>query len=167
MNANDILADFIQRPIDAAHNLPALSAQQLNAHPSDHPNSIAWLLWHSGREVDVQLAHLSGKAQVWESFRNLLNLGELGETVGYGHTVDQSHQIQVSNQKLLVNYLEASLSALGDYASTLSETDLDEVIDNSWETPVTRGVRLVSIIDDATQHVGQAAYVAGALTAAR
>ncbi|MGG5173539.1 mycothiol transferase [Pseudarthrobacter sp. J1763] len=164
MDTHDILADFIQRPIDAARNLPALSTQQLNAHPSDHPNSIAWLLWHSGREVDVQLAHLTGKAQVWESYRNLFDLGELGETVGYGHTVEQSHQIQVSNQKLLVDYLEASLRALGDYVDALSETDLDAVIDNSWETPVTLGVRLVSIIDDAVQHVGQAAYAAGALT---
>ncbi|MGG5171083.1 mycothiol transferase [Pseudarthrobacter sp. J1738] len=164
MDTHDILADFIQRPADAARGLPALSAQQLNAHPSGHPNSIAWLLWHSGREVDVQLAHLSGKAQVWESYRNLFDLGELGETVGYGHTVEQSHQIQVSNQKLLVDYLEASLRALGDYVGARSETDLDAVIDNSWETPVTLGVRLVSIIDDAIQHVGQAAYAAGALT---
>lgn len=167
MNANEVIADLVQRPIDAAHHLPALTAQQLNAHPADHPNSIAWLLWHSGREVDVQLAHLSGKAPVWESFKAHFNLGELGESIGYGHTADQARQIQVSSQKLLVDYLEASLNALGDYASTLSETDLDEVIDNSWEAPVTRGVRLVSIIDDASQHLGQAAYAAGILATAR
>ncbi|WP_333907826.1 mycothiol transferase [Neomicrococcus lactis] len=164
-DTHDIFADFIQRPIDAARNLPELSAEQLNAHPAEHPNSIAWLLWHSGREVDVQLAHLSGTAQVWESYRNLFDLGELGETVGYGHTAEQSQQIQVSDQKLLVNYLEATLRALGDYVSGLLETELDEVIDTRWDPPVTRGVRIVSIIDDAIQHVGQAAYAAGALTA--
>jgi hypothetical protein len=43
----------------------------------------------------------------------------------------------------------------------LTEADLDQVIDENWDPPVTRGVRLVSIIDDAAQHVGQAAYVAG------
>jgi len=36
-------------------------------------------------------------------------------------------------------------------------------VDQSWDPPVTCGVRLISIIDDAAQHVGQAAYVVGAL----
>jgi hypothetical protein len=42
---------------------------------------------------------------------------------------------------------------------------LSEIIDRSWTPPVTRGVRLVSMIDDAAQHVGQAAYAAGILAA--
>ena len=36
--------------------------------------------------------------------------------------------------------------------------DLVGVVDRSWDPPVTLGVRLVSILDDGTQHVGQAAY---------
>ena len=166
MNAHAIFADFIQRPIDAAHRLPELTGEQLNAHPENHPNSIAWLLWHTGREIDVQLSHLYGKPEVWESFRERFDLGELGDSVGYGHTTEQARKIQVSDRQLLVDYLEACLRALADYINVLTETDLDEVIDTSWETPVTRGVRLVSIVDDATQHIGQAAYVAGAVTAA-
>ena len=35
---------------------------------------------------------------------------------------------------------------------------LDEVVDRSWDPPVTRAARLVSIIDDAAQHSGQAVY---------
>ena len=165
MNAHAIFADFIQRPIDAAHRIPELTTEQLNAHPENHPNSIAWLLWHTGREIDVQLSHLCGKPEVWESYRGRFDLGELGESVGYGHTTEQAHKIRVSDRQLLVDYVEAALQALSEYISVLSETDLDEVIDTSWETPVTRGVRLVSIVDDATQHIGQAAYVAGAVTA--
>lgn len=59
----------------------------------------------------------------------------------------------------------ATGEALADYAATLSEADLSEIIDRSWTPPVTRGVRLVSMIDDAAQHVGQAAYAAGILAA--
>lgn len=33
----------------------------------------------------------------------------------------------------------------------------------SWDPPVTMGVRLVSIVDDDAQHIGQAAYVRGLL----
>jgi len=163
MNITDVFADFAQRPVEAARNLPALSAEQLNAHPAGHPNSIAWLLWHAGREIDVQLAHLSGANEVWESYRDKFGLGELGDSVGYGHSRDQAHQIRVSDQQLLVDYVQACLQALIEYTGTLSEEDLDEVIDHHWDPPVTRGVRLVSIVDDATQHVAQAAYAAGAV----
>lgn len=165
MNAHDVFADFIQRSIDATGYLPSLEPEQLNAHPAGHPNSVAWLLWHTGREIDVQLSDLSGKPQVWEEFRHRFELGELGESVGYGHTSEQAEQIKVDDQKLLMDYVNSSVRALGEYVASLSEQDLDVVIDDRWETPVTRGVRLVSIVDDATQHIGQAAYAAGAILA--
>ena len=40
----------------------------------------------------------------------------------------------------------------------------DRVVDRTWDPPVTLGVRLVSILDDDTQHAGQAAYVRGLLS---
>ncbi|MFI5427517.1 hypothetical protein [Aeromicrobium sp. UC242_57] len=86
-----------------------------------------------------------------------------GDSVGYGHTAEQAAQIAVDDQQLLIDYLDAAVTALVDHVSALTDADFDEVIDRNWEPPVTRGVRLVSIIDDAAQHVGQAAYAAGAL----
>jgi len=35
------------------------------------------------------------------------------------------------------------------------------VVDELYSPPVTLGVRLVSIVDDCLQHLGQAAYVRG------
>lgn len=164
MNSIEILSDLAQRPVDAAKGLPKLTADQLNAHPGDHPNSIAWLLWHSGREVDAQLSDLTGDEQKWESFRTSFNLGDIGDSVGLGHTPEQAAEVRVDDQQLLIDYLEATLSALGRCVGELTEEDLGEVIDDNWTPPVTRGVRLISIIDDAIAHVGQAAYAAGALT---
>lgn len=164
MNSNEILSDLAQRPIDAANALPSLTSVQLNAHPAGHPNSVAWLLWHSGREVDVQLADLTGNPQQWEVFRDRFGLGEAGDAVGFGQSPEEAEGITVEDQRLLVEYLAATLTALRQYTVALSEGDLDEVIDENWTPPVTRGVRLISIIDDAIQHVGQAAYAAGALT---
>jgi hypothetical protein len=43
----------------------------------------------------------------------------------------------------------------------LSDDDLDRVVDESWDPPVTLGVRLLSVIGDCLQHSGQAAYVLG------
>ena len=48
-------------------------------------------------------------------------------------------------------------------SSGLTPADLDVVVDERWDPPVTMGVRLVSIADDCLQHVGQAAYVRGLL----
>ncbi|TDU27905.1 DinB family protein [Arthrobacter sp. JUb115] len=163
MKVSELLSDLAQRTIDAVRALPQLGSEQLNAHPGNHPNSIAWLLWHSGREADIQLSALSGQPELWEQFRDRFNLGELGDSMGFGHSAEQARSIIVNDQQLLLDYLEACFSALGGYASRLREEELDEIIDRSWDPAVTRGVRLVSIIDDASVHVGQAAYAAGAL----
>jgi hypothetical protein len=45
----------------------------------------------------------------------------------------------------------------------LEPDDLDRVVDTSWDPPVTLGVRLVSVLCDGLQHIGQAALVKGLL----
>jgi hypothetical protein len=39
--------------------------------------------------------------------------------------------------------------------------DLTRIVDERWDPPVTASARLVSIVDDCAQHLGQAAYVQG------
>jgi hypothetical protein len=50
-----------------------------------------------------------------------------------------------------------------DYLRGLSDDDLDTVVDTRWNPPVTLGVRLVSVLSDDLQHVGQAAFLRGLL----
>ena len=169
MDARDILREAASRPANEAKALvKTLPKEALNTHAGGHTNSIAWLLWHAGRQMDAQLAQLNGEPQVWHSqgFDSRFNLGELGDTVGYGHTAEQARAVVVEDAALLVEYLSATAAALSEYIAGLSEADLDDVIDTSWTPHVTRGVRLVSMIDDAAQHVGQAAYAAGILASA-
>ena len=166
MDARDVLSEAASRPATEAKALVnTLPEGALNAHAGGHTNSIAWLLWHAGRQMDLQLAQLNGEPQVWHSqgFNSRFNLGELGDTEGYGHTAEQARAVVVEDAGLLVEYLGATTAALSEYTAGLSEADLDDVIDTSWTPHVTRGVRLVSMIDDAAQHVGQAAYAAGVL----
>lgn len=44
---------------------------------------------------------------------------------------------------------------------------LDRVVDDSYDPPVTEGVRWLSIVSDCLQHAGQAAYLRGLLDARR
>jgi hypothetical protein len=50
-----------------------------------------------------------------------------------------------------------------DIVRALTEADYDRIVDRRWTPPVTAAVRLVSVVNDVTQHVGQAAYVRGLL----
>jgi hypothetical protein len=45
----------------------------------------------------------------------------------------------------------------------LSDADMDRVVDDRWDPPVSLGVRLVSVVADDLQHAGQASYVRGIL----
>lgn len=164
MDALDILRDLLSRPRDAADRLrDQLNPVTLNARPGGHDNSVAWLLWHTGREIDVQLADLSGDEQVWTArgFAARFDLGEIGDSVGYGHTSAEARRILVEDAEGLLEYVDATLSALGDHLEMITAPDLEDVIDTQWDPPVTRGARLVSIVDDAIQHIAQAAYVLG------
>jgi hypothetical protein len=61
----------------------------------------------------------------------------------------------------LTGYFEDVHAATIAFLGTLTESDLDRVVDERWDPPVTMSVRLVSVIGDDLQHVGQAAYVRG------
>lgn len=164
MDAVAVLIDAAGRPAEAVHTLrDRLTAESLNDHPGGHDNSVAWLLWHTGREIDAQLAELSRADQLWHSrgFRERFALGPVGDGVGYGHTPAQARSVVVHDLGALLDYLDAVTDALRDHLRTLTETALDEVVDERFDPPVTRGARLVSIIDDAAQHVGQIGYAAG------
>jgi hypothetical protein len=48
-----------------------------------------------------------------------------------------------------------------EYVASVTTEDLARIVDKRWNPPVTASARLVSIIDDCAQHLGQAAYVRG------
>lgn len=165
MNAIDILKDLAARPAQSAEQLrDRLTPEALAAHPAGHPNSPAWLLWHIGREIDAQVAQMSGGEQVWHSggFAERTGLGESGEAIGYGQSDEEARAVRVDDAGPLLDYVRAVTDALTAYLDSISDTDLDDVVDEDWDPPVTRGVRLVSVINDAAQHVGQLAYAMGA-----
>ena len=164
MDHNDVLTDMVHRVIDAAEPvLRGIDHGPLHARPADRGSSIAWLVWHAARQMDAQLAHLSGREQVWSVGDWASRLGILRgpEAIGFGDTSDDVASLVVAEPGLLLDYLRAVVDAFVAYASSLSASDLDVVIDTHWDPPVTRGVRLVSLIDDAVAHVGQAAYARG------
>lgn len=164
MRPQELLLEGIARSQQVAHSLvDASDTDTLNRRPDEHANSITWLVWHLARQQDAQIAALAGADQVWlaDGWAEKFGLDLPADSTGYGHTADDVAKVRVDDPALLTGYLDAAVAATGRYLASLGDGDWDEVIDASWDPPVTRAVRLVSIVDDAAQHAGQAAYVRG------
>ena len=83
---------------------------------------------------------------------------------GYGHSSAEVAAVRASAD-LLPGYHEAVSGHTTEYVQGLTEADLDRVVDEHWDPPVTLGVRLVNVVCDDLQHGGQAAYMRGLLPA--
>lgn len=165
MTPADVYTDFFERILaNGVAAVHGLTDEQLAHRIQPDANSIAWLIWHTARVQDAQLAHLAGTEQVWlsQGWAERFDLDLDPADHGYGHTSEQVGKVRAS-AKLLAGYLRAAHEASVGYLHTLTDADLDDVIDRNWDPVVTRGVRLVSIVDDDAQHVGQAAYLRGLL----
>ena len=81
---------------------------------------------------------------------------------GFGQSTEEVGQVRLG-AGLLGEYADAVTDATVAYLATIGPDDLDRVVDESWDPPVTLAVRLVSVISDDLQHLGQAAYAKGML----
>lgn len=146
---------------EAAAVLDSITEADLAAAPGGN-NSVAWLLWHTARVQDAQIADVAGTEQVWttDGWAQRFALPFDESATGYGQSREQAAQVTASAE-LLRGYLDAVAERSDAYLASLTDEDLDTVVDENWDPPVTLAVRLVSVAADDLQHVGQAAYVRG------
>jgi len=166
VNVNELLAEAFGRLPDLVRGAVAgLSPEQLRTPPAEGANTIAWLVWHLARVQDSHVAELTGDEQVYLTgdWAQRFGLKPDPDDTGYGHTAAQVQAVRPESAQVLVDYYQAVHDRTVGYLAGLTGDDLDRVVDRAWHPPVTLGVRLVSILDDDTQHVGQAAYVRGLL----
>ena len=138
-----------------------LDERGLHERPGGTGNPIGWLLWHLARVQDHHVADLAGQPQVWETWQERFGFDNGTDDVGYGHTSEQVDAIRITDPELLVGYHREVTLATARYLETVDERELEREVDQDWDPPVTAGQRLVSIIGDCLQHLGQAAYVKG------
>jgi hypothetical protein len=163
MNIDAVLTDAITRVREGVPDVvDGLDDEALAWRPDPDANSIAWLVWHLTRVADDHVAEVAGTDQVWtrDGWYDRFRLPFPPAAHGYGHTSADVGAVRVSSE-LLAGYHDAVAQAVLAYVGTLAPDDLDRVVDDRWDPPVTLGVRLVSVVNDMTQHLGQAAYVRG------
>jgi hypothetical protein len=161
--AREILRDAFTRLIEHVDGITDDLGDDVSFYrPTPAANSIAWLIWHSARIQDAQIAQIAGIEQVWFSAgwvdRFALDLPR--DAHGYGHTAAEVAKVRAP-AGLLAGYYHAVHKMTLEYIATVTDTELARIVDEDWDPPVTASVRLVSIIDDCAQHLGQAAYIRG------
>jgi len=161
--ARELLRDSFTRIIEHVQDLTDDLTDEVSIfRPTSTANSIAWLIWHSARIQDVQLAAICGIDQVWFSgeWVDQFNLDLPRDAHGYGHTPEDVGKVRAPAD-LLAGYYHAVHKMTLEYIAGVTPEELARVVDENWDPPVTASARLVSIYDDCMQHLGQAAYVRG------
>jgi len=165
MEWNDLLSDGYGRVLEfLEHLLDGLTQDDLDWQPRNDCNSIGWLAWHLTRQHDAQIASLMGEEQLWikENWCSKFNRPADPRDGGFGDTPEQVAIFKSPSIKTLLDYHRAVLERSKRYFITLSKTELDRELNEPMFQPLpTVGVRLISIMDDAMLHAGQAAYVRG------
>ena len=135
--------------------------------PAPGANTVAWLVWHLTRILDDHTARAFGREQQWTSagWYDRFALPFEPDDHGYGHSWDDVLAVQVDATDLR-GYHDAVQDAVATMLEGVGDDELDRVVDDSWDPPVTLAVRLVSVVNDITQHAGQAAYAAGIIARA-
>lgn len=167
MNAAEVFADAFDRIRDEVHAaIEGLTDERIARQPTEGTNSIGWLVWHLLRIQDDHVADVAGVDQVWtaQGWAERFGLPFEPQETGYAHTSADVANVRVGAD-LLAGYNDAVHAQSRTYLASLSDADLGRVVDERWDPPVTLGVRLVSVVSDDLQHVGQAAYVRGLLAA--
>lgn len=166
MSVAELLSDAFQRVRELVEDvLRDLSAEQLAFRPAPAANSIGWLVWHLTRIQDNHLADAGNTEEVWtsEGFYERFQLPFDRAATGYGQDAEEVAAVRVRSPELLADYHAAVHRRTVEYLAGLTEADLGRVVDEGWDPPVTLGVRLVSVLSDDLQHVGQAGYLRGLL----
>ena len=166
MDVSALLLELYGRiPPLAEEAVDGLDPDALSWAPADGANPIGWLHWHLPRVQDLHISELIPAPQVWEGdgWAARFGLEPDPDNHGYGHTPDDVRSVRPESAQALLDYLAAVDARARTFVGTVSSVDLERIVDDSWDPPVSLGVRLVRVADDSLQHVGQANYVRGLL----
>lgn len=165
VTGTDLLVDAFERIPEQVHNVvDGLTREQLTYRVDSEANSIAWLIWHLSRIEDDHVADLAGRPQVWTSdgWARRWGLPFDKADTGFGHTSEQVAAV-TGDADLLHGYFDAVHEMAINFVRTVTDRDLDRVVDEQWDPPVTLGVRLVSVAGHNFEQLAQADFIRGLL----
>ena len=164
--ARDLLLDGFGRIRDGVPEVvDGLTVEELLWRPDPQANHIAWLVWHLARQQDDQVAHLADERSAWlgDGWVERFGLPYARDAHGWSMSSADVGRFTVSDPGLFAGYHAAVHERTVALVEELDAAAYARIIDRSWDPPVTVGVRIVSVLEDAAKHLGQAEYVRGLL----
>lgn len=161
---SDLLVDAFNRIEQSVHRvLDGITQPVLDTRIDPDANPVGWLVWHLTRVQDDHIAGVTEAEQVWlaNGWNDRFDLPFDRRSIGYGHTTADVAALAGASAADLKSYFDDVHATTLNYVGGLSDADLDRIVDRRWDPPVTLAVRLMSIVTDDLQHVGQASYVRG------
>ena len=164
-SVTDLLTDAFGR---VHERLPAavdgLTPEELRWRVDPDANPVGWIAWHLTRVQDDHMATIGDVAQVWDrGWAERFALPYERFSIGYGQSSDEVGGFEVEDAALLTGYHDEVHAQSLRIVAGLTDPDLDRVVDESWDPPVTVAVRLVSVVNEIAQHTGQVSYLRGVL----
>jgi hypothetical protein len=158
---SEFLAEAFERIRDAFYpTVMGLSEDELRFRPEQDSNPIAWLAWHLTRVQDETVARVGRLEAVWTS-RGWLERFAISlqpTDTGFGHSPRDVARV-VAPADLLLDYFEDVHQQTVAFIRSLDDEALSRRADG--KPPRTVEERLLDVLVDDLQHVGQAAYVRG------
>ena len=166
MDTSTLLAEAFRRIPELVRGAcEGLGVTDLLYRPEPGANSIAWLVWHLSRVQDDHVAEIAGTEQVWADpvWAEMTGIDRDASETGFGDTPEHVAAVIPLSSVALVAYNKAVTERTLEYLAAANESTFDRIIDDSYDPPVSVGVRLVSVISDNLQHAGQARYLRGSI----
>ena len=168
--ARDLLTDGFERIRDGVPEVvEGLSVDELLWRPDADANHVAWLLWHLARQQDDQVAALADDDSAWrvDGWYERFGLPYPPSAHGWSMSSADVGKFTVADPTHFAGYHAAVHERTVRYLGQLDAAAYGRVIDTRWDPPVTVAMRLISVLDDAAKHLGQAEYVKGLVTRRR
>ncbi|MFC2045637.1 DinB family protein [Chloroflexota bacterium] len=165
MECYELLTDGYGRILTALENaVKGLTQDDLNWQSGKDCNSIGWLAWHLTRVQDTSIANMMGDEQLWikDGWHAKFNRPANTNDTGFGNTPEDVAAFKSPEAQVFIDYNKAVLERTKRYFLTLSTADLDRELNEPQFQPLpTVGVRLISVLADSLQHIGQMGYIRG------
>jgi hypothetical protein len=162
MESSELLVEAYSHITRIVHQAAdGLSQEQLAYRPEDGSNSIAWLVWHLTRVQDNNLRIVIQQDEAWLTEEWSERFGMAGNgTIGFGDGPEEVAAMRPP-RAILLGYHDRVAGRVLDYLPTVNAEELDRIVDTNYDPHVKAGIRLMSVVQDNTQHAGQARYLRG------
>jgi hypothetical protein len=146
--------------------LDGLDPALLDAAVAPGTNTIGWLLWHLTRSHDRNMSELVGTQQLWLADGWHARFGRAADPdeTGWRHTPEEVAAYRSPAPEVVDGYHRAVVALIDRYLATAPDADLDRPVTSPTLGDTLPAVRrLVGVLTEGLEHVGQAALLRGIL----